>query len=240
MLSRFSFGQYVSRYRRDIAPFGLRFADSLSSLTRENLLNAHHRLQSATLTCKLLMDVLREPVADGVQCFAYIDVPYPIQHKTPGTPLYEYSMLTYDEHITLFNMLATLPYPFMLSYSKGWFTDLMLKRTGFRCEEIPYKWTGTRRSTHPQGEELIITNYDPPVPSKDVCYPVRGSKSTAVVPAAITSWADAPSIALRASIDGIPFNQLPCCDKERIVLRLGGKDSGRCRICANRLSVLRK
>jgi DNA adenine methylase len=91
---------------------------------------------------------------------------------------------------------------------------------GWRVTPLPIGYA----SAHDKGQarsEVVITNYDsspPPTEEPDT-----------------VDWSD---ITHRdASLDGVPFEQLDCCDKERIGLVLAARSRCLCRVCGSKVTL---
>ena len=180
-------------------------------------------LRGATFEClhyaELLDRYLLRP--KKLCCFVYCDPPY---MAATSAAHYRYRFDAID-HLMLANKLARInqlnggerSVKIMLTYDEHpYIRSLYRRKFGWHVGSLGIRYAGGHH-TH-ETQELLITNY-PIAVAAPIAQPV-----------ADIDWSDIPHAGL--AIGGKPFDEMTCCERERLGLILASEQSGTCRACS--------
>ena len=166
-----------------------------------------------------------------VTLFLYCDAPYVTSDSE------KHYRFNFDavEHVMLARALARINelndgerrnVKLMISYDddpNGFIRSLFRPEFGWWIETIKVNYDSEHRANRCRNE-LVIMNYDP-------TSVVSGNDSRAPQ----IDWSDVPCDG--QLVGGRPFEELDCCEKERLSLVIQAKRRGRCRACGNQVVV---
>lgn len=160
-----------------------------------------------------------------VEAFVFADPPYVIASKQLH---YRFNFHPI-EHIRFWHRMTRLSthnsskrnVKIMITYDDvPLIRALYRKQDGWRIQSLSIGYNSAHDTTKSRSE-VVITNYDPPHSSSP-------SDSDTVV---------SDGVAVGATMDGVPFADLTCCDQETIMLVQQGKQRGKCHTCGKNVSV---
>lgn len=175
------------------------------------------------------------PQSSPIEAFVFADPPY----VAADTQKYYRFNFHPVEHIRFWHVMTRLskdngPHrnvKIMVTYDDHPLIRALYRESdGWRITPMGMAYNSAHDHT-PCRSELVITNYDVPLPGQGLKPGEADQKGLRLV----DDWADVPELAHTTTIDGVPFEQMSCCDKERSVMLLTGTARGQCRVCEKKL-----